>query len=201
LVRAERNSLALMSARDLSEEAAAFERLFSSVGRKIRLGLHKILGNPADIEDVTQEACLMVWEQRHTHPIHENPEGYVWGTAKNLARQHIAKESRRGQTLSNDFEQANLIADPLTPEDLVGARLELDILKLEFSALPPLYQQVLLASMAGDGQAETARKLGINQATVSRYLSKATDRIRRAHERVTLEPESCIKKDRNVTQD
>jgi RNA polymerase sigma-70 factor, ECF subfamily len=162
---------------DDASEAEALTALFASVNRQLRARLRRLLGNQADADEVAQEAWLQVWS--HRDRIRENPEGFLFITALNLASKRRQGRAAKS-TVALEEGQAERLADMLTPEQWVASRQELDLVAREFSQLPPLYQQIVLASLDGEGQASIADSFGVSQATVSRYLGKALKLFRRA---------------------
>jgi RNA polymerase sigma-70 factor (ECF subfamily) len=162
---------------DEDEHDASLTRLFASVNRELKRRLRGLLGNTADADEIAQEAWLTVWN--HRDKIRENPEGFLFITARNLASKRRASRAKK-PTLELEACESEHPPDTLTPEHWLASRQELDFVQREFFQLSPLHQQVVLASLEGQGQMEIADDLGISQATVSRYLQKAMKTLRHA---------------------
>ncbi len=156
---------------------ASLTRLFASVNRELKRRLRGLLGNAADADEVAQEAWLTLWN--HRDKIQENPEGYLFITARNLASKRRASRARK-PTLELEACESEHPPDTLTPEHWLASRQELDFVQREFFQLSPPHQHVVLASLEGLGQMEIADEMGISQATVSRYLQKAMKVLRHA---------------------
>jgi hypothetical protein len=86
--------IALASAEPVAEEAfeAFFTRTYPTLGRALFL----LTGNPADAEDIAQEAMVKVWERWHRVRAMDSPEGYVYRVALNLTFQLIAGRKGMG---------------------------------------------------------------------------------------------------------
>lgn len=160
---------------DEREHDLALTRLFEAVNRELRRRLRGLLGNSADADEVAQEAWLTVWNHRTT--IRENPEGFLFITARNLASKRRASRANKPM-LELEASEHEHPPDLLTPEHVLAGRQELDFVQREFFNLSPVHQQIVLATLEGQGQTEIAEDLGISQATVSRHLQRAMKLLR-----------------------
>lgn len=162
---------------DEREHEASLQRMFKSLNRELMRRLRRLLRNPADADEVAQEAWLTMWSHRDT--IRENPEGFLFTVARNLASKRRASRANKPM-LELETSEHELPPDLLTPEHFLATRQELDFVQKEFFNLSPAHQQVVLASLEGLGQVEIAEEMGISQATVSRQLQRALKLLRHA---------------------
>ncbi len=132
------------------------------------------LGSQADAEDAAQETFLKLWRKLDSIESRTGVSVRAWimKTAGNTCRDQLRKPFRR-------FEDRMV-----TPEDL-GGRGELPSfdreLRIDLSRLPEEYRTpVRLVYGRGLTVQETAARIRVSKATISRRLQKARGIIRRS---------------------
>ena len=159
---------------DLSDRArlvsAWYAAYFQDAVRLCRL----YLGSQADAEDAAQETFLKLWRKLDTMESRTGASARAWimKTAGNTCRDQLRKPFRR-------FEDRTV-----RPEDL-GGRGELPRadreLQIDLSRLPEEYRTpVRLVYGRGLTVQETAARVRVSKATISRRLQKARGIIRRS---------------------
>ena len=159
---------------DLSDRArlvsAWYAAYFQDAVRLCRL----YLGSQADAEDAAQETFLKLWRKLDTLESRTGASARAWimKTAGNTCRDQLRKPFRR-------FEDRTV-----RPEDL-GGRGELPRadreLRIDLARLPEEYRTpVRLVYGRGLTVQETAARVRVSKATISRRLQKARGIIRRS---------------------
>ena len=132
------------------------------------------LGSQADAEDAAQETFLKLWRKLDTFENRtcRSARAWIMKTAGNTCRDHLRKPFRRCEDRT------------VTPEDLAvrgdvpSADREL---RIDLSRLPEEYRTaVMLVYGRGLTVQETAQRIRVSKATVSRRLEKARGMIRRS---------------------
>lgn len=142
--------------------------------------LRRKLDNAALAEDLAQETWLRAAGAAGATVI-DNPRGYLFRIAANLALDHQRRAGQRIELPGN--EPAMLaVADPMpSPEIVALHRSELARLIQVIDGLSPRAREVfVLAKFDGFSHAEIAARLGIARSTVVTHLTNALIAIERA---------------------
>ena len=144
-------------------------------GLKLQRFLLRMLGNPVDAADATQETYLrMIAALSRTHV--EHPSALLFRIARNVALR-TRNRHRLERCLFSDNGEVDL-ADAVdglaVPERQVIARQELKRLALAIDELPPRCREVfLLSRFESIANGEIAIRLGISRNMVEKLLIKA----------------------------
>lgn len=184
----EPSNLRLMAGLRLGE-ARAMEAIMRRHNRMLFRLARAILKDEAEAEDVVQETYLRAFThaEQCAHP--ERLAGWLAQIARNEALQR-RRTMRRVVSL---FEFAAGIRAELTepqgeeaagapelPENLVLGKEVRQLLERAIDSLPEMYREVfILHGVEQLSTADTARCLGINQATVKTRFFRARKRLRR----------------------
>lgn len=138
----------------------------------------RTLANAADAEDAAQETFLKLAQQAGM--VRSNVAAWLHrcavGTSVDLARR-VAAQRRADHRASR---AASPDGDAGSADGLVWADLE-PVIDRAIAELPETDRQLVVARyLAGRSQAELAREAGVSQATISRRLSRAVGKLRRA---------------------
>ncbi len=155
----------------------AFEQLYQHYSRRVYSLCLRLLGNPADAEDVTQEVFLQVHRKLKTFRGDAAFTTWLYRLTVNAALMHLRKSIVRHEQAEED-EQIKVLTDQVARER--PSRL-LDRIALEraIGALPPGYRTVfILHDIEGYEHEEIARMLGISVGTTKSQLHKARMRLR-----------------------
>jgi len=129
--------------------------------------------NPSDIPDFRQDVYVRIYEAA-LKEIPEHAGKFILTTARNL----LVDKARQArivpiQTAAN-LDELGTAADVPGPERITLAREELRHLQAALDRLPPRAREaIVLRRIHGLTRAEIARRMGINEVSVSRYLSRA----------------------------
>lgn len=146
----------------------AFRELSARYGGLVYGTCLRVLGNPADAEDVAQECFLEL--ARKAGAIHTSLPGWLHALARSraidLARREAARRRCERQATGQQIEPSS------------WAELE-PYIDDALAKLPDKQRQpILLHYLLDCTQAEVAARLGTTQATVSRRLGKGIDALR-----------------------
>jgi RNA polymerase sigma factor (sigma-70 family) len=160
------------------EAGDAVDRLVREEGTRVLATLVRVTGSITLAEDATQDAVVRALETWPRDGVPTNPRGWLTVTAKRRAIDLIRRESRRPDKEAAAME----LFDP-TPEppDVVRD----DLLRLVFTCCHPTLSteaQVALAlrTLGGLSTAEVARGLLVSEATMTRRLTRAKQKIAQA---------------------
>ncbi len=154
-----------------------FERLYADYHRPILNYLYRLVGDPAQAEDLTQEAFTRAWKARRQLPALDNPRAWLYRIATNAARDQLRR--------------ARLIAwlpffgnEPALQHDLPDSDpLEADRLRRALLTLPPDYRVPLVLYTCQDfSTSEIASALGLSVDAVKQRLVRARRQLREALE-------------------
>lgn len=156
------------------------KRLFQAHHREIHAYLTRKLGNTEIAADLTQETFLRFAQQRAISPatpiLHER--SYLYRSAHNLAVDHLHRQCRERTDLLPDDDLAEVPDGNPTPEEAVGDRDELALVRAVILELPERTRQIfMLARIEGLTYREVALRLRISESSVQKHLAKATKQV------------------------
>src|SRR5262245_18960918 len=167
----------------MSEPRALLEHFFRhEFGRLVAL-LTRSLGvrHLALVEDVVQAAlvqALVTWSRRG---VPEEPAGWLYRTARNLAIDAMRRERIHDQALPRLAEDAERVSPPLETQfaDEIGDE-PLRLLFVCCHEAVPAESRVAIAlkTLCGFSTAEIARALLTTEANVQKRIERARDRLR-----------------------
>lgn len=164
----------------------AFEQLYHHYSRRVYSLCLRLLGNPADAEDVTQEVFLQLHRKLKTFRGDAAFTTWLYRLTVNAALMHLRKSVVRHEHAEED-EQLKALTDHGARER-PGRLLDRIALERAIRALPPGYRAVfILHDIEGYEHEEIARMLGISVGTTKSQLHKARMRLRQL---LTLPPHS-----------
>ncbi|WP_454104310.1 RNA polymerase sigma factor [Methylorubrum extorquens] len=160
----------------------AIDALYRHEGLKLRRFLQRLLDNPADAADASQETYLRMVAALSRTSI-EHPSALLFRIATNVALR-MRNRGRLERILFAAKCEAELaeIADGYAlPERQTIARQELKRLAAAIDALPPRCREVfLLSRLDGLANGEIAQRLGISRNMVEKHIIKALLHCRRS---------------------
>jgi len=137
----------------------------------------------SDVDDLVQEAFARIWNADFS-TIH-NGRAYLYATVRHLLAEYARRSRIVPIELLGDLDSLNLISDEPSVERRVGARQELEQLRLIVEALPGQCRLVFeLRKFEGLAHKEIARRMGISEKTVENHLTRALAQIGEALARV-----------------
>ena len=182
------------------EQSNVFTHLYGQFHQKVYHHVYRLLTNPQDAEDVTQEVFLRVHKKWHTFYDRNNLLPWLYHVATNLSidllrqRLHISSYITINDQDEYDDEtlfynvHVSLLATRHDYERSITSIAEREHISLALTHIPRRYAYVLLLSAAqGIPYQEIAGKLNISP-------SAAAARITRAKKRFTQEYYSILAK-------
>ena len=167
--------------RNVTEATKALvERLFAAHRGALQAFFYKRVRHHADATDLAQEVYVRMLRVRDLSSI-RNSEAYLYTVAGNLAKEHAARDRRRG--IAVDIEDAT-VQPELT--ELASFDSEVDVaqqvkrLREVLRQLPPrCHAAIVLQYVHGLSYEEIAQRLGISLRMVKRDLGQALGHCRR----------------------
>jgi RNA polymerase sigma-70 factor, ECF subfamily len=164
----------------------AFEALVNLYERRIYNIAYRLMENPADAEDVLQEAFLKAFE--NLAQFRKESSFYTWVVqiAVNSALQKLQKRQKfPSQPLDDpgvgeeEYKPKEIAIWEETPEKLYSQKEVKEILDRAIASLPLLYRSVfLLSDVEGLPMAEIAKLLGLTVAAAKSRLIRARLELR-----------------------
>src|SRR5881296_4486788 len=155
---------------------AAFERLFRAEYARVVAIAHRVVGDPAESEDVAQEVFLSFYR---AHPA-DAPYAPAWLHA---AAAHAALNALRGRDRRSRREAAQALPLEATaasdPVETVAASETRDEVRAVLARLPERSAAMLALRYAGLSYAEIAEALDVRASSVGTLLRRAEDAFRR----------------------
>lgn len=163
----------------LSQDRAAFERLFRYYAPCVKAYLMKLGSDAAFAEEVTQEAMATVWRKACLFdPKKASASTWIFTIARNRRIDAFRRE-RRPEIDPND--PALVPDDAPSPDQSISVRQMSERMRDAVAALPAEQQEVLRLSFYADiAHAEISDRLGIPLGTVKSRLRLAFQRLRSA---------------------
>jgi RNA polymerase sigma-70 factor (ECF subfamily) len=170
----------------MSEPRALVEHFFRHESGRLCALLTRSLGvrRLALVEDVVQAALVQALETWSRRGVPEDPAGWLYRTARNLAIDTLRRERTHAQALPRLAEDAERKSSPLELGDVHFAdEIGDEPLRLLFvcchEAVPAESRVALaLKTLCGFSTAEIARALLTTDANVQKRIERARDRLR-----------------------
>jgi RNA polymerase sigma-70 factor (ECF subfamily) len=174
----------------------ALAEIYDRYAEPIYRYLYRLLGDPAEAEDLTSEVFLKLLQALDTSRApRDRLLGWLYRVARNLAMDWFRREGKR-KTLSLDEE---LVADGDSPSAEVEERQVRQRLRKSISELAPSQQQVILLRF-GEGLkvSEVSRLMGKSEGAIRVLQHRAVKRLSKLLEREEQVNES--KKGREIRE-
>jgi len=151
----------------------AFEFFFETERRRLFRALYVMTGSAHEAEELTQDAFLRVWERWDRVGSMEDPVGYLFRTAMNLARSR-ARRLLRAARLPLSAERT---VEPYGPADTRDA-----VVRAIAELSPRQRQAVVLVELLDRSIDEAADLMRVSTSTVRSLTSEARKAMRTAME-------------------
>lgn len=134
--------------------------------------LARVWPRGSDWPDIRQEAYARVFESaRQSRP--REPKAFLFATARHLMADRIRRERIVSIQALGDTEFLNVLVDDVSPERRISGYQELARLARAFDRLPPMCRKVIWMRRVRElSQREVAVRLGLEEKTVERHLSR-----------------------------
>lgn len=163
---------ALLLARHLEGDDAAFVELFNRHNNRLFAYCLKMVGRNETAEDLTQELWEKVIRLRLQPKKIDNPVGFFLTMARNLSLNHLKANAR--------ISRFDDLPESAHPVDDLRERSEMEeIVVVALAALPMDYREVLILNMySGYGLDEIAVMLGKSPEAIWKRASRAREKLR-----------------------
>lgn len=132
----------------------------------VRAWLMRVTRRSAEVDDIIQEAYCLISELDSVAHIRSG-KAYFLATARSVMLQRLRRERVVRIETVTDVDALRLADDEPSPEQVTGARRELERVLGLIATLPPVCRQVIeLRRIHGFSQRETARRLGVSESVV-----------------------------------
>jgi RNA polymerase sigma-70 factor (ECF subfamily) len=163
----------------------AFDLLVLKYQRKIMRLLARMIREPSEIEDVTQEAFIKAY--RALPQFRGESAFYTWlyRIAINTARNWQVANNRRPVSANNNesedgetFDQLDSLSDLSTPESLMASKQVVETVNTAIAALPEeLRAAIVLREIEGMSYEDIAQSMGCPIGTVRSRIFRAREAI------------------------
>ncbi|MBI4802412.1 MAG: RNA polymerase sigma factor [Elusimicrobia bacterium] len=164
----------LLVQRCLGGDARAFEELLENYKNQIYSFIRRLIENPQDAEDQTQETFIKAFRRLDSYDPAYPFITWLFRIAHNASVDFL--RAKRPQTVSIDDEDAPLELEDKGDcvETAVSVKMETERAERLLASLPPLYREILLLKYHEEltGR-EMAEVLGIPEGTVKIRLFRA----------------------------
>lgn len=147
-------------------------RAFVKNNGSIKNFLSRFLTQRQDIEDVAQEAYLRAYVAEQSRGI-DQPEAYLFRSARNLALTKLTQKSRQMTDLIDDLGPAVVLRGEAPLEEEVEAEESLGLHCEAVAHLPEKCKQVyILRKVYGLTHKEIAERMSLSVSSVEKYMQK-----------------------------
>jgi RNA polymerase sigma-70 factor (ECF subfamily) len=156
------------------------KRLFAEHHGALQAFFRRRAGCQLEAADLAQEVYLRMLRVSDMNAIRDL-ESYLFGVASHVAKEHAAREWRRGTTVDvNDATIQEQIAELPSFGGQIDAEQRVKRLREVLRQLPPkCHAAVVLQYRNGLSYVEIAERLGISTHMVKKYLGQALGHCRR----------------------
>lgn len=166
-------------------DKAAFGLLVSKYQRKLARLLSRLIRDPAEVEDVTQEAFVKAY--RALSNFRGESAFYTWlyRIGVNTAKNYLVSQNRRAPTSTaadadeaENFDDGDQLRDINTPENLLSSKQMADTVTTAMEALPEeLRTAIVLREIEGLSYEEIAKIMDCPIGTVRSRIFRARDAV------------------------
>jgi RNA polymerase sigma-70 factor (ECF subfamily) len=150
-----------------------FEELFLEHYPRLVRTLLRLLGNPAQAEELAADAFYKLYQHRATRPTAGNPAGWLYRTAMNLGLDALRADSRRLRREERVGKESLMNENPENPLNGLLAEERRDRVRAVISQLKPIQGQVLLMGSSGYSCKEIAAILGLKKDSLYVLIARA----------------------------
>ncbi|MDQ2715397.1 MAG: RNA polymerase sigma factor [Chloroflexota bacterium] len=165
-----------------SGDQGAFEQIFERYNDRICLYLVRMVGNDGVGSELTQETFLKVWQALPSLRDEARFVGWLYRIATNIAYDH-QRHTRHMHWLP--WEQQCVELERVYERNKVASELiieEAELLTIALARVSLTYRACLILYIIEDlPQRQIAERLGIKEASVSKYVSRGLEELRRIY--------------------
>jgi len=162
-----------MAEADLESCKESFESLYEHFATAIYRFSYRLLGNPEEARDLTQETFFRLFQAMDGGPPIDNPHSWLYTVAANLCANQLKKKAQRRR--DTGFSDRN----GRSQEEELVIRQESESLRRCLSQLDKR-DQILLMLYGNDlSYAEMSRATGIKTSSIGKTLARAIEKLAR----------------------
>ena len=149
-----------------------FVREVLSLERAVVQYLRRACRNPADVDDILQDAYARVYAAaRKERPAY--PKAFLFRTARNI----VIDRARRADVIFieaiADIDAAAVLWNEADAEQALSSRQELNALRAALETLPARRREVVaLIKIEGCSQREAAERTGLSVSTIEKHVAQ-----------------------------
>lgn len=161
-------------------DEAAWNQLVETTYRDVYTLCLRILRDPNDAAEATQEAFLKVWRNLASFRGDAAFETWLYRVASNAAlSKHRSRKRRQSHETGVEDEALSAFAASGSVEATAGARLDLRELERALGSLPEHYREaVVLRDVYGLSMAEIAKQMKISETAVKVRIHRARKKLK-----------------------
>jgi len=150
----------------------AYSIIFHEYNARLFHTVLKMVKSNTEAEEIIQETFLRLWLRRHTLPEIENPMGWLYTIASNLALDALRKQAKERERLKIMLSSRN--SDLPEPDIALYGKEVNELLQRAIKQLPPSRRKVFeLSRNEGLSRRDIAETLHISESTVKNQLTSA----------------------------
>jgi len=166
--------------------AQSFEDLFAEHYPRLVRTLLRLVGSPAQAEELAAEAFYRLYRQDRPG---ENPAGWLYRTAWNLGLDTLRADSRRVRREQHVSRESYMNQSTENPLNHLLAEERRDRVRAVIAQLKPVQGQVLLMGSSGYSCKEIASVLGMKTDSLYVLIARAKAQFERKYLRLYGETE------------
>ena len=175
-----------------TREDLSFDEIFESYHERIYNCIYRLVGNPEEAHDLTQETFLRVYKHLHKFDPAQEFAPWLYRIAVNVCHD-LARKRSRGNPASLEAEmEAGNFAEPASPHNTERSAMHAQERKIIARALATLSEKeraaIILRDLEGLPTEEVARILGSTPTTVRSQISMARTKIKQFRDRWLKNP-------------
>ena len=154
---------------------SAFESIYRRHSRSVYNLAYRMVGHPADAEDLLQEIFLLAFNKLSSYQGQSALGTWLYRVATNRCLDHLRSRAKRYQTMTDSLDEK----ETLTPSAATDTPAERVDLERSIAQLPDSYRAAfLLYDVEGFDHKEVAHILGVAEGTSKSLVHKARLKIR-----------------------
>lgn len=161
-------------------DEAAWKELVAATYRDVYTLCLRILGDPDDASEATQDAFLKAWRGLGGFRGDSMFSTWLYRVATNAAlSKHRSRKRRRAHEVKAEDEQLGRIASSASTEASAGARIDLEVLEEALKGLDDHYRQALvLKDVYGLSIVEIAKQMKCSETAAKVRIHRARKKLK-----------------------
>ena len=158
---------------DAGLQSETFEVLFAEHWPRVYRVLLRLVGDPAEAEDLALESFFRLYNHRAAGAADFNPGGWLHRVAVNLGLHSIRSFKRRERYELAAGKGALAEAPEDRPPELVDSAQDQQMVRIVLADLPSRQSELLILRHSGASYKETAAALGLAPSSIGPSLLRA----------------------------